>query len=252
MRALNLLAVSSFLALAACASIKEAAHGPTLSPMSAPALQASMGAPAPIMAAQSQIPQSAVYAPSAASANSLWRTGARAFFIDQRANRVGDILTINITIDDSAQLSNSTDASRTNGTKGGVPHFFGLEQALGALFPAGYDPAKMIEQSGSTMSSGAGSVKRQEKIQLTIAAIVTGVMPNGNLVIQGRQEVRANNELRELLVSGIIRPEDISAANTIKHTQIAEARISYGGRGDISVAQKVPAGQALAMKYSPF
>jgi len=252
MRALNLIVVSSFLALAACASIKEAAVGPTMSPMSAPALQASMGAPAAIMASPSQIPPSAAYAANGASANSLWRPGARAFFIDQRANRVGDILTINITIDDSAQLSNSTDASRKNGTQGGVPHFFGLEQALGGLFPAGYDPAKMIEQSGSTMSSGAGSVKRQEKIQLTIAAIVTGVLPNGNLVIQGRQEVRANNELRELLVSGIIRPEDISNANTIKHTQIAEARISYGGRGDISVAQKVPAGQALAMKYSPF
>ena len=252
MRALNLIVVSSFLALAACASIKEAAVGPTMSPMSAPALQASMGAPAAIMASPSQIPPSAAYAANGASANSLWRPGARAFFIDQRANRVGDILTINITIDDSAQLSNSTDASRKNGTQGGVPHFFGLEQALGGLFPAGYDPAKMIEQSGSTMSSGAGSVKRQEKIQLTIAAIVTGVLPNGNLVIQGTQEVRTNTELRQLTIAGIVRPEDISSANTVRHTQIAEARISYGGRGDISRVQKTPAGQSLVERFSPF
>ena len=247
MRALHLLAVSSLFALAACASIKEAANGPSLTPISSPALAASMGSPAAVVASQNQVPPS-----GGQSANSLWRPGARAFFIDQRANRVGDILTIAITIDDSAQLSNSTDASRSNATQGGVAHFFGLEQTLGALFPAGYDPAKMIDQQGKTLSSGTGSVKRQERIQLTIAAIVTGVLPNSNLVIQGRQEVRANNELRELLVSGIVRPEDISSANTIKHTQIAEARISYGGRGDISVAQKVPAGQALAMKFSPF
>jgi flagellar L-ring protein FlgH len=253
MRLINLFAVSSLFVLAGCGSIKEAVNGPSLSPMSSPALQASMGPPAAVVASQNQIPSQPMgSAYGGATANSLWRPGARAFFIDQRANRVGDILTISITIDDSAQLSNSTDASRTNATQGGVAHFFGLEQTLGALFPAGYDPAKMVDQSGKTLSSGAGSVKRQEKIQLTIAAIVTGVLPNGNLVIQGRQEVRANNELRELTVSGIARPEDISSTNTIKHTQIAEARISYGGRGDLSVVQKTPAGQALLEKYSPF
>jgi flagellar L-ring protein precursor FlgH len=253
MRALHVLLVSSLFTLGACQSIKEAANGPSLSPMSSPALQASMGPPAAVVAAQSQnAPMNQMQSSGGATANSLWRPGARAFFIDQRASRVGDILTIAITIDDSAQLSNSTDSSRTNATNGGVAHFFGLEQTLGALFPAGYDPAKMVDQSGKTLSSGSGSVKRQEKIQLTIAAIVTGVLPNGNLVIQGRQEVRANNELRELTVSGIVRPEDISSANTIKHTQIAEARISYGGRGDLSVVQKTPVGQALAEKYSPF
>ncbi|MGZ8363895.1 MAG: flagellar basal body L-ring protein FlgH [Caulobacteraceae bacterium] len=243
-------------ALSACAATKEAVRGPSLSPIGQPALAASMtptyagissayAGQQPTVAYQQPIPVSA-------SANSLWRPGARAFFIDQRANKVGDIMTIAITLDDSASLSNSTDASRTNATKGGVANFFGLEQSLGKLFPAGFDPANMINQSGTTSSSGSGAVSRQEKIQLTIAAIVTGVLPNGNLVIQGRQEVKANNEVRELLVSGIVRPEDISSANTIKHTQIAEARISYGGRGDLTRVNKTPAGQALAQTFSPF
>ncbi|MEY3259588.1 MAG: hypothetical protein RIT46_417, partial [Pseudomonadota bacterium] len=100
--------------------------------------------------------------------------------------------------------------------------------------------------------SGSGSVKRQEKISLTVAALVSQVLPNGNMIIQGRQEVRTNGEVRELTVAGIVRPEDITSTNTIKHTQIAEARISYGGRGDISRMQKTPAGQALVETFSPF
>ena len=95
-------------------------------------------------------------------------------------------------------------------------------------------------------------MNRSEKISLTIAAIVTGVLPNGNMVIQGVQEVRTNTDLRQLTVAGVVRPEDISSANTIRHTQIAEARISYGGRGDISRVQKTPAGQSLLERFSPF
>ena len=104
----------------------------------------------------------------------------------------------------------------------------------------------------TTSNAGAGQVNRSEKISLTIAAVVTGVLPNGNMVIQGVQEVRTNTDVRQLTVAGIVRPEDISSANTIKHTQIAEARISYGGRGDLSRVQKVPAGQSLIEKFSPF
>ncbi len=110
----------------------------------------------------------------------------------------------------------------------------------------------MIDQSGNTTSAGTGTVNRQEQITLTVAAVVTGVLPNGNLLIQGSQEVKTNNELRELTVSGIVRPEDISSANTIPHSQIAEARISYGGRGDLSRVNKTPAGQAIAESLSPF
>jgi flagellar L-ring protein precursor FlgH len=238
------------LALAACGTVKDAVRGPRLDPVSQPAIAASQTtSPAVIASTMAQQPTAPV--PNA-TANSLWRPGARAFFIDQRASKVGDILTVMINIADSAKLSNSTEASRTNATKGGVPHFFGLEQAVAKVMPAGFDPANAIDQSGTTSSQGAGSVNRQEQISMTVAAVVTRVLPNGNLVIQGSQEVKTNNELRELTVSGIVRPEDISASNTISHTQIAEARIDYGGRGDVSRVQKTPAGQALAEEFSPF
>jgi flagellar L-ring protein precursor FlgH len=157
-----------------------------------------------------------------------------------------------INIDDSAKLQNSTEAQRQNATTGQVSNFFGLETALAKVMPKGYNPASMIDQSGSTNSTGTGSLQRQEQIIATVAAVVTGVLPNGNLMIQGSQEVKTNNELRELTVSGIVRPEDISSTDTINHTQIAEARIEYGGRGDLSRVQNTPAGQAIAESLSPF
>jgi flagellar L-ring protein precursor FlgH len=236
------------LSASACASVKETVKGPSLSPTSKAVLQASQNSAPSVMASMGQ-----TAAPIAqASANSLWRPGARTFFNDQRANKVGDILTILISIDDSAKVSNGTSSSRTNSTTGGVSNFFGLETLLGKIMPTGYDPAHMINQGGTTTSAGNGAVNRAEQINLTIAAVVTGVLPNGNLVIQGRQEVKTNQELRELTVGGIVRPEDISSANTIRHTQIAEARISYGGRGDLSRVNRTPVGQALAEQLSPF
>jgi flagellar L-ring protein precursor FlgH len=190
--------------------------------------------------------------PRSASANSLWRTGARAFFGDQRARRIGDILTVSIRIEDRAQTSNTTSRSRTNDITGGVTNFFGLENSLGRAFPGGFDPQSLVGVEGSSNANGTGSVSRSERVDLTIAAVVTDVLSNGNLVIQGRQEVRTNREVRELTVAGIVRPEDISSANTIAHTQIAEARISYGGRGDISRVQATPAAQSLVERFSPF
>jgi len=238
-------AIGSSLALGACSTAIEAVRGPELAPIGYPA---------------ALIPTSQTYLPSpeqqhadrAASANSLWRAGARTFFGDQRARRVGDILTVNIDIDDRAQTQNSTARSRTNEASGGVTNFFGLENSLGRVFPGGFDASNMVGLEGETRSNGSGSVNRSEKVSLTIAAVVTDVMVNGNLVIQGRQEVRTNREVRELTVAGIVRPEDISSANTIAHTQIAEARISYGGRGDISRVQAAPAAQSLVERFSPF
>jgi flagellar L-ring protein precursor FlgH len=134
----------------------------------------------------------------------------------------------------------------------GVPNFLGLESSLGRILPGGFDPANAISTNSSSTNTGAGSVSRSEKISLTVAAVVTAVLPNGNMMIQATQEVRTNNEVRQLSVAGIIRPEDITSSNTIRHTQIAEARISYGGRGDISRVQKTPAGQSLVESFSPF
>ena len=236
------------LALGACGSVKDAVTGPKLTNMDSHALAASMQA-SPAIIASSVKPTTA---PAASTANSLWRPGARAFFIDQRASRPGDILTVLININDNAKLSNKTDSSRQNATKGQISHMLGLEGTLAKIMPKGFDPTNAIDQSGSTSSTGGGSVDRQEQIQLTVAAVVTGVLPNGNLVIQGSQEMKTNSELRELTVSGIVRPEDISSTNTINHTQIAEARIQYGGRGDLTRTQQTPYGQALVESFSPF
>jgi flagellar L-ring protein precursor FlgH len=237
--ALAVLALA-LLPLAACSTVTEAVKGPELAPVGYPAQLAPM---------TQQYAQQPV---QAASANSLWRVGARTFFNDQRASKVGDILTVNIDIDDSATTKNQTTTSRASNGSLGVPNLLGLESSLGKILPGGFDPANMINTNSGFSNAGAGAVNRSEKISLTIAAVVSGVLPNGNLVIQGTQEVRTNAELRQLTVAGIVRPEDISSANTIKHTQIAEARINYGGRGDISRVQKTPAGQSLVEKFSPF
>ena len=238
-KALTLAAAA--MALAGCSTVAETVRGPELAPVAYPA---------------TLVPVSQVYGtidnPRAASANSLWRTGARTFFGDQRARRIGDILTVNINIDDRAQTQNSTVRSRSNDISGGISNFFGLENSLGQAFPGGFDPQNLVGLEGGSNASGSGAVSRAERVNLTIAAVVTDVMSNGNLVIQGRQEVRTNREVRELTVAGIVRPEDITAANTLAHTQIAEARISYGGRGDISRMQATPAAQSLVERFSPF
>jgi flagellar L-ring protein precursor FlgH len=228
--------------LGACSTVREAVRGPELAPVGYPAQLAPMD--------QKILAQ--VNAPAPATANSLWRTGARTFFNDQRAGKVGDILTVLINIDDSAKTTNATSSSRTSGVTAGIPHLLGLESSLGKILPGGFDPANALSTNSKTTNDGAGAVNRAEKISLTVAAVVSAVLPNGNLVIQGTQEVRTNAEVRQLTVAGIVRPEDISAANTIQHTQIAEARINYGGRGDISRVQKTPAGQSLIERFSPF
>ena len=240
---LRLIALLALAPLAACSTVTEAVRGPELAPVGYPAALVPISQP--MVSARDNGPQPA-------SANSLWRTGARAFFNDQRAGRVGDILTVQIDIDDSAKTNNATTSSRTAGSTMGVPHFFGLETSLGKIMPGNFDATSMIETNSANNNAGAGSVNRQEKINLTIAAVVTGILPNGNMVIQGTQEVRTNAEVRQLTVAGIVRPEDISSANTIRSSQIAEARISYGGRGDISRVQKTPAGQSLVERFSPF
>lgn len=209
--------------------------------------------PAPLAGAHVQtMPSTAPAAYTPAGPNSLWRPGARSFFNDQRAQRIGDILTVEIEISDKAELSNSSNRQRTGSTSVGVPNFFGLEDIPGAVLPGGYDPANMVTADSESSQAGQGTINREEKIELTVAAVVVDVLPNGNLVIAGRQEVRINAELRELTVSGVIRPEDIGAHNTIRHDQIAEARISYGGRGQLSAVQRPNWGQRIADAITPW
>lgn len=238
---LLLLAGTAIMSLSACGAVNEAVNGPTLAPM---------GYPAAIVPTQQMVATAPQGTP--AGANSLWRAGARTFFNDQRARGVGDILTVSVEINDSAQTSNQTSGTRSNSYQAATPNVFGFESSLGKVFPSEYDPAKALGGSGSSTNSGSGSIKRAEKISVVIAAVVSGVLPNGNLIIQGSQEVRTDREVRVLTVSGIARPEDIASNNTIKHSQLAEARISYGGRGDQTNMTRPPAAQALMDKYSPF
>jgi flagellar L-ring protein precursor FlgH len=242
MRIAYLLPALLLLPLAACSSVHDAVSTPQMSAIAYPAK----------LIPSEQTVMISSDSPRPASPNSLWRNGARAFFHDQRASHVGDILTVNININDNAKLQNETVANRKGSNSLGVPNLLGFESTLGRLLPKAFNPASAISTNSSTQSDGQSSVNRSEAITLTIAAVVTQVLPNGNLVIQGRQEVRTNQELRELTIAGIVRPEDITSTNTIQHTQIAEARVSYGGKGQLSTVQGVPAGQALLNKFSPF
>lgn len=248
-------AVMSLAACGAADRISNIGKEPDLTPIKdvkAPVAQRSISLPMPHNAPDKYQP------------NSLWRTGARAFFKDQRASNIGDILTVNINISDSAQIGNSTARSRTTAESAGLPNFLGFEQQLRGLLHGAaptdgstdgrptLDPSTLIGADSGSSYAGTGSVDRSEAINMTVAAIVTEVLPNGNMVIQGRQEVRVNFEKRELLLAGIVRPEDISSGNTISHTQIAEARISYGGKGQITDVQQPRYGTQLYDIIFPF
>ncbi|MEZ5897842.1 MAG: flagellar basal body L-ring protein FlgH [Parvularculaceae bacterium] len=196
------------------------------------------------------------YAPPAEhvekTSGSLWSSGPDSLFGDRRARGVGDIVTIVVEIDDEAEMRNRTERKRSGSDEINVPALLGAGSLAEQVLPggAGLDPA--IDAGSSATSKGEGTIRRNEKITLRVAAIVRGVMPNGHLVVQGSQEVRVNYELRDLQVAGIIRPEDISRANTITYDKIAEARISYGGRGQITDLQKARYGQQIIDLISPF
>ena len=189
---------------------------------------------------------------STSGASSLW-TGTRSSLLgDRRARQAGDILTVVIEIDDSAEISNSTDQSRSASQQAGISQLFGVPQRLDPRLPEGASMSTLVDLGTQSGLSGDGSVRRNEKLTLRIAATVVGAFPNGVLEIAGRQEVRVNNELRELLVSGHVRPEDISRQNEITYDKIAGARISYGGRGQISALQANRYGQIFLNSVLPF
>lgn len=190
--------------------------------------------------------------PQVYAANSLWRTGAKAFFQDQRAQQIGDILTVLIEIEDQATINNSSTRQRNNTEQAELPQFLGVQSNLGNFLPDEVSPEELVDFGSNTTNSGSGTIQRDESIELRIAALVSQELPNGNLVIQGRQEVRVNYEVRELIVTGVIRPEDITSGNTINYDQIAEARVSYGGRGQITDVQQPRYGQQLYDIIFPF
>ncbi|PLX37241.1 MAG: flagellar basal body L-ring protein [Hyphomicrobiales bacterium] len=185
------------------------------------------------------------------NSNSLWRSGARAFFKDQRAQRVGDILTVKVEISDKAEFDNTTERTRSATENMGADGVFGhlLDKTI---LPGGVSSSAAVDLNSDNSHKGSGSVDRSEKLETNVAAVVTQVLPNGNLVIEGRQEVRVNFEVRELIIAGVVRPEDINAQNTIESDKIAEARISYGGRGQITDVQQPRYGQQVLDIVMPF
>ncbi|MAI10974.1 MAG: flagellar basal body L-ring protein [Rhodospirillaceae bacterium TMED167] len=185
-------------------------------------------------------------------ANSLWRPGARAFFRDQRAGQVGDILTVKLSIDDSAALANKTSRKRDDKEDADVTKLLGLEAELTKVLPQAITPATTLSLGTQHETSGDGAVDRSESVAITIAAVITQVLPNGNLVIFARQEIKVNFELREVMVTGVIRPEDIDSSNSISHEQIAEMRVAYGGRGTLSDLQQPRYGTQIIDIVFPF
>ena len=191
-------------------------------------------------------------------ANSLWRSGARAFFDDQRAKDIGDILTIKVDITDKATIANTTTQTRAGTEDTSITRLAGVAAKVakfaGAipLLGLNIDPENLVDTSSKSSYTGNGTVDRAEVLEVSIAAIVTQILPNGNMVLEGKQEIRVNNEVRVLLVAGIIRPEDISATNTVDSAQMAEARISYGGRGPLTEVQAPRYGQQFFDIIMPF
>ena len=241
-----LLAATALLALSGCDAMRrvsEIGSGPRVSDVSNPTGRAeyrpvSMPMPAP---------QEAERMP-----NSLWRPGSRAFFRDQRAAQVSDIITVRVNITDEAEMKNQTSRSRNNGEGLGLPALLGLEASVGRIFPNTLSPGNLVSGSSNSNSTGNGQITRSEAVTLRLAGTITQVLPNGNLVVVARQEVRVNNELREMQLGGVIRPQDIGSDNTVRHDRMAEARIAYGGRGTLSDVQQPRYGQQLLDIILPF
>ena len=179
------------------------------------------------------------------AANSTWSNASADLFTSPRARQVGDIVTVNIQIDDKAEFENASDRSRRSSVSAGLDYAFSFE---------GWDADGTADAgiNSSSNSTGQGTIDRSEKLRLSVAAVVNEVLPNGNVVISGSQEVRVNYELRVLNIAGIVRPRDISPKNTISYDKIAEARVSYGGRGRLMEVQQPAYGQQLFDAVTPF
>jgi flagellar L-ring protein precursor FlgH len=237
------LALFASLSLAACGDLDQVGRAPEFSPLEGSYQHHSLYS--------SAMPENAdPDAPT--SASSLWTGETDSLLGDRRAAQRGDILTVVIEIDDKAEISNSTGRSRSGAQSMGIPSLFGIPQRIDSSLPEGASMADAVETSSDSTFTGSGNVSRKEKLTLRVAATVVEELPNGVLRIEGQQEVRVNYELRELIVTGYVRPADISRQNEITYDKIAGARISYGGRGQISEVQQPRYGQQITDIILPF
>ncbi len=185
------------------------------------------------------------------TADSLWRPGGRTFFKDQRAAAVGDIVTILINVNDAANLVNNTSIVRNANEGMDLPNLLGLEKVIPRVL-GGASAATLVNTGSSNSNITTGQIQRTDAVTTQLAGVVTQVLANGNLVVVARQQMRVNGDLRELVVSGIVRPQDIASDNTVPHQRLAEARIIYGGRGTLNDQQVPRYGQQLMDALLPF
>lgn len=198
-------------------------------------------------------PMPSTPAPEREYANTLWQPGARAFFRDGRASRVGDILKVNVQINDRLQFTNRTEASRVTTDNSTSAETLGLAEKASKIIPQlRFNPTALTDIAGNNNVRGSGVINRQDIITTQIAALITQRLPNGNFVIEGAQEILMNQDVREVSVSGVVRPEDIKSDNTIDSTQVAQARIVYTSRGQLSDQQKPRWGGQVIDAISPF
>lgn len=238
------IAAICLLSTVGCSDLRKTGHEPEFTPPQANSEHAAMmdlGLPASIGTQSTPL-----------AAASLWAGDRASLLGDRRAMQRGDIMTVVIEINDSAQISNSSNRGRTAQQSMTVPNLFGIPQRIDQSLPDGASMSSAVDIGSSSTASGNGSVSRNEKLTLRVAATIIDVMPNGILSIQGSQEVRVNFELRELWVSGFVRPEDVTRQNEITYDKIASARISYGGRGQITDMQQPRYGQQIADSVLPF
>lgn len=236
------LMICAFVLLAACGDLNRVGRAPEFSPMQDSYEHSAMYSTLPVTTAET----------GPTDQSSLWTSQRFSLLGDHRAGSRGDILTVVVEINDQAQFSDTTGRTRTGSETLGMPSLFGIPQRLDASLPAGATSASLISTSSNSTFNGNGSVARNEKVTLRLAVTVVEELPNGVLRIEGQQEVRVNNEMRELRISGYVRPDDISRQNEITYDKIAQAQISYGGRGFIADAQQPRYGQQLIDQLVPF
>jgi len=231
-----------FLALAACGNLNRVGRAPEFSPMQGNYEHNAM---------YSNLPETTDNR-GPTEHSSLWTAQRSSLLGDHRAGKRGDILTVVVEINDQAQISDSTGHSRSGSETMGMPQLFGIPQRLDTVLPPGASSANLVATNSASTFAGNGSVQRNEKVTLRLAATVVEELPNGVLRIEGQQEVRVNYEMRELVISGFVRPDDISRQNEITYDKIADAQISYGGRGQITDAQQPRYGQQIVDQLVPF
>jgi flagellar L-ring protein FlgH len=245
-RLLLLAPLSATLLLAGCGALEklsEIGRPPTLTPTADPTKDPNWRPLTMPMPARQPPPN---------EADSLWRSGSRAFFKDQRAAQVGDLITVVVDMTDSANVQNATTATRVSSDTGGIPALFGLQNLLSTILPKPIDPSALVSVNSANNNAGTGQIQRSEAVTVRVAGVVTQVMPNGNLVVVARQEIEVNSELRVLQVTGVVRPQDIASDNTVTHDRMAEARITYGGRGQLTEVQSPRWGQQIMDIVLPF